>query len=49
MPNEKLSPTAVTERLTKLEDWQLREGKLHLKIRQLASPVALATLNIILI
>ena len=32
MPNEKLSPTAVTERLTKLEDWQLREGKLHLKV-----------------
>jgi 4a-hydroxytetrahydrobiopterin dehydratase len=32
MPSEKLSPTVVTERLTKLGDWQLREGKLHLKI-----------------
>ena len=32
MPSEKLSPTAVTEQLTKLGDWQLSEGKLHLQL-----------------
>lgn len=32
MPSEKLSPTAVTEQLTKLGDWTLSEGKLHLQL-----------------
>lgn len=33
MPSEKMSPIAVTEQLTKMGDWTLREGKLHLHLR----------------
>ena len=32
MSSEKLSPTAVTEQLTKLGDWRLSDGKLHLQL-----------------
>ena len=32
MPSEKMSPIAVTEQLTKMGDWTLREGKLHLHL-----------------
>ena len=32
MPSEKLSPTAVTEQLTKLGDWRLSDGKLNLQL-----------------
>ena len=32
MSSEKLSPTAVTEQLTKLGDWRLSDGKLNLQL-----------------
>ena len=32
MPSEKLSPTAVTQQLTKLGDWRLSDGKLNLQL-----------------